>query len=248
MKYSLQIYFTSRYAGSVGGVGWILFGPVILLAIYSVVYLLVFRVRVPDMTSYEYVLNVFSGLVPFLAFSQALSESAGAIRSDQGLWSEVNYPKFQIPLKFVVASYVMAPVGFLLTLAGDFAVSTVTISWLWVPLILACQLMFSLGVGYILSIITVVLRDIQFLIQYATIVLLVVTPIAYTVSMIPSRIALLMSFNPLYHYVICYQYAILMNETPPLINLLACIVLGPVFMLVGLLFFRKTAPFISDFF
>lgn len=244
---TVRIELRKQYAGSFGGLGWICLGPLILLAVYSVVYLLIFQVRAPELTKYEYVLHVFSGLVPFLAFSQALTSSASSIRTDRTLWNEVNVPKWFIPAKSVIVSYAALPVGLAITFLGDAVFSEVTISWLWVIPTMAAQIAFSLGVGFCLSVLTVIILDIQFLLQYATIILLIVTPIAYTVSMVPEKLLVAMAFNPLYHYVTCYQYSILLNKMPPVENLLGAIVPGVVVFILGLLFFKKASGHLSDF-
>src|SRR5260370_23455236 len=68
----------ARYAGSVLGVGWALLTPLVMMAIYAVVYLVIFRVQVPGLTPGQYVLFIFAGLVPFLMTSEALGSGVGS--------------------------------------------------------------------------------------------------------------------------------------------------------------------------
>src|SRR6478672_5904565 len=56
----------TRYAGSLLGIGWIVLTPALLLGVYGVVYLEVFKVRGPNMSSSQFILYIFAGLVPYL--------------------------------------------------------------------------------------------------------------------------------------------------------------------------------------
>ena len=99
------------YSGTAIGMAWIVVGPLLLLALYATIYAVIFQIRVPNFTIHEYVLNVFSGLVPFLAFAQALSTGASALQAGQGLLANVNFVAEMIPARAVAVAYVMLPVG-----------------------------------------------------------------------------------------------------------------------------------------
>lgn len=236
----------SMYAGTLLGLVWIVFGPVLMLIIYTVIYAVIFQVRVPNFTIQEYILNVFSGLVPFLAFAQGLSAGTGSLKSGRSLFFNMNYPTELIAPKYVFVAYVMLPVGMLMTLAGDAIVSELSWWWLGVPVIMLLQLMFSVGVAYYLSLISLVIRDIQFMIQYLMMALLVITPIAYTPDMISGKLATLLYVNPLFYYVYSYQHLILLNSPPPMDVLVTALVISVVTFVTGFLFFQRARGALSD--
>lgn len=123
------------------------------------------------------------------------------------MWNEVNVPKWFIPAKSVIVSYAALPVGLAIRsprrccLFGSYDIMAMEFDDGGANCILIRRWILPL-------VLTVIILDIQFLLQYATIILLIVTPIAYTVSMVPEKLLVAMAFNPLYHYVTCYQYSI----------------------------------------
>ena len=236
----------ATYAGTMLGMAWILVGPLLLLFLYSMIYAVIFRVRVPNFTIEEYIINVFSGLVPFLAFSQALGASTGSLQRGKGLLSNAVFPHDLVPLKPIGAAYIMLPVGLTFTLLGDLAFSKVTWTWLAVPIVAALQVLFSMGIGYFLSMVGLVVRDTQIVIQYIVIALLVVTPIAYTPDMIPKGLLPLLYANPVFYYIYSYQNLILLNELPPWHVSVIGTVLAFAAFFGGRWFYERTRGIIGD--
>lgn len=236
----------AQYAGTLFGLAWIWLGPAVLLSLYSVIYIVIFQVRVPNFTVEEYVLNVFSGLAPFLAFAQGLSVSTNVLSRYQNLLVNSSFPDELVPAKAIIVSNVILPAGMLLTMLGDVSVSTVTWTWLLVPVVMVLQILFSIGVAYFISLISLVFRDMQLLVQYIMIALLVVTPIAYTPDMIPSQLMPLLYVNPLFYFVYAYQHLILLNEIPPTSIVVAATVASLVTFSAGLVFFSRTRQALSD--
>src|SRR5579864_9499108 len=74
-----------RYRGTAIGLGWSVIYPIAFLGLYSIVYILIYRVRLPNYSSLEYVLMIFSGLIPFLGFSEALSTGVGSVVASRSL-------------------------------------------------------------------------------------------------------------------------------------------------------------------
>ena len=145
-----------------------------------------------------------------------------------------------------MVAYVILFVGMIITFTGDFFFSKVTMTLLLVPVIAIMQLMFSIGLGLFLSLISLVVRDVQIVIQYIVIALLVVTPIAYTPDMIPSGMLPLLYLNPLFYFVSSYQHLILLNQLPPLDILLLALGSSIFMFTLGLWFFNRTRQVLND--
>ncbi|HLO74949.1 MAG TPA: ABC transporter permease [Magnetospirillum sp.] len=204
-----------RYAGSLMGAAWVLMGPALLMALYAVIYGAVLRVRPPDFAPADYLLYVFCGLIPFLAFGEALQLGATSLSANKELLLNTVFPADLVPVRAVLIAMVPAVVGLALVLAGDAAFS----HWSWhallVPVVLVFQAAFTMGVVWVLSLANLVVRDIQQMLTYANMVLLIITPIAYTPSMLPEALKPLMYLNPLAYFVISIQHLVLMNQMPP---------------------------------
>ena len=237
----------SVYAGSVLGMFWILLGPVLLLSLYTLVFAVIFRVRPVDMTVSEYVLYVFCGLVPFLAFSMSLTAGALSLSSHKQVLLNTVFPAELIPLRSVLVASVGLPVGTLILAGGDAIFSSLSVTWLLVPVVMVLQLMFVVGICWILSLVALLVRDIQHVLYYVTMMLLIITPIAYTPDMIPPKLKLLMYGNPLFYFVTSYQSLIILNEVPPLHIIAITIPLSLASLCIGYMAFRRAKQVFYDF-
>jgi lipopolysaccharide transport system permease protein len=204
----------AQYAGSIFGVGWAVLTPLILLAIYTVVYLIIFQVRAPNLTPLEYVMHIFSGLVPFLMTSEALSNGAGSVVASKAVWSNTVFPIDLAPVKAVLMSQVSMIVGF--SVIFLVLLYTQGLSWavLLFPIIWGLHLLLLIGITWILSLINVVFRDIRNLIGLVLMALMIISPIAYTPEMVPAQLKILLFLNPMAYYVSAYQSIMVLRQAP----------------------------------
>ena len=86
---------------------------------------------------------------------------------------------------------------------------------LWLLPIWASQVLFSIGLIWILSSVNVFMRDLQSIVSVAIMVLMMVSPIAYTEEMIPEGLRPLLKLNPLYYLIMSYQNCLMHGRTPP---------------------------------
>ena len=205
----------ATYAGSALGIVWLALGPVLLLALYALIYAVVFKVRPVDMSQFGYVLYVFSGLVPFIAFSTALNAGATALSANKEVLLSTMFPPELVPLRVVIANSMSIVVGLALICAISAAAGQVSWSWLLLPLFVVLQTMFVAGLVWVLSLLNLVMRDVQQMLLFLTIALLIVTPIAYTPSMTPASLKPVIYLNPLSYYVISFQHIIVHQSAPP---------------------------------
>lgn len=242
---SIRVEIRAQHAGTVLGMAWIILGPFLLLSLYALIYAVVFDVRLPNFSRSEYVLNVFSGLVLFIAFSQAMTAATTSLSKEQKLIFS-NFPSEFIPTKAVAVSYLVLLPATFFVLLGDFFFSKPTWHLLFLPLVALFQLAFSVGIGCLLSLLGLVMRDIGFLIQYIVIALMVVTPIAYTPDMIPEKIKALLYLNPLYYYVSANQHIILMNDLPPTVEIITGSAMSVAMFVFGLWVFKRARMAMMD--
>lgn len=242
---SVKIEARTQHAGTALGMFWIVLGPFLLLTLYALIYSVIFQIRVPHFTRPEYILNVFSGLVLFLAFSQAMATSTTALQKEAKLVFS-NFPAEFIPTKAVIVSYLVLLPATMFVVIGDMAFSTPSWHLLLLPLVAVFQLLFSIGLGCMLALLGMVMRDISFIIQYIVIALLVVTPIAYTPDMVPSSIKPLLYMNPLYYYVSANQHLILLNTMPPLIEIVLGVVFSFAMFMIGIVLFKRARMAMLD--
>lgn len=206
----------SRYAGSVLGWGWAILTPLLFLSIYAVVYLVIFRVRVPGLAPAEYVLMIFSGLVPFLATSEALNNGVGAVVANRSALSNTVFPIDLAPAKAVVLSQVPTIVGFAVVLVALPIVGHLSWTVVLLPVVWLLHNLALIGLNWLLSLVNLVFRDLPNLVGLALMVVMVISPIAYTPDMVPAGLRGLFMLNPFAHFVVAYQSVLIFGRVPSL--------------------------------
>jgi homopolymeric O-antigen transport system permease protein len=244
---TVRIAVRQRYAGAVLGLAWLVLGPVLLLTLYATVYLVIFRVRPASLEPDVYVLYIFSGLVPFINFSQGLTQGTVSLSTDREVLLNTVFPPELVPLREVAASLVTLGVGIAVIFVVGLFLGRLAFTWLLVPFALALLLMFLTGLTWMLSLANLVLKDIQQVLVYVTIVLLICSPIAYTPDMIPGALKFLIYLNPLAYFIITFQSLIVLGELPPWPILLGACVIGVGTLLLGARVFSRAKMVFFDY-
>ncbi|MGE5661232.1 MAG: ABC transporter permease, partial [Ignavibacteriales bacterium] len=175
----------TRFAGSILGLSWLLIYPLLMLGAYALVYLYIYKVKFHLFDTSEYVVLIFCGLIPFIGFSEALSLGVGSVVSNANLMKNTLFPIELVPVKSVFVSQCTQIIGMIMLLIVLGLLDKWTI---WLPffiLIWIFQLLFSIGLIWILSSINVFVRDLQSVVSVVIILIMLISPIAYTEDMVP---------------------------------------------------------------
>lgn len=237
-----------RYIGSVFGSLWAVLYPLLQLSIYAALYAVIFKVRPAGLTEMGYVLLVFSGLVPLLAFGEALNASTASLASNRNLLVNTVFPAELIPLRAAIAAQIPAVFGLVATLI--LACILGQLNWravLLVPVFWILLLMFTIGMGWILSLFSLVARDIQHALGLITMLLFVLSPFAYTPEMVPEKLKIIIYLNPLSYFVMVFQQLICYGEWPDLTSILGASVLGVGGFLMGFFVFQRAKYVFFDY-
>jgi lipopolysaccharide transport system permease protein len=228
-----------RYAGSLLGITWMLLGPMLILGVYSVVYLYIFRVQPDRMTSEQYTLYIFAGLAPYLMTAEALSFGVSSVIANKLVLSNTVFPIDLAPIKAVLISQGSTIVGFAIILFAGVWLRLLSWTILLLPIVWILHLMFLAGLNWILSLINIVFRDLQYLITIVLMILVIASPIAYTPDMIPRSLKLMIILNPMAYYFSAYQKILVLGQIPNVFDSLVLIILSiGSFWLGGWLFAR----------
>jgi homopolymeric O-antigen transport system permease protein len=236
-----------KYAGSILGLLWYPLYSMLLLGSYCFLYLVVFRVRYRELGTYEFVLFVFSGLIPYLGFSEAVSTSLGSVKANLALLRNAVFPIELVPVKHALA----AMVGLLSSLAVllFMILPTPSSGWhlLYLPVPLASLLFFTLGVIWILSAVAVVVPDIAQLVNIALLLFMFISPIGFTVDSVPSRMRALVYLNPMTYLIEAFRFALIGLRVSPAWFDGAFLGVSIALALAAATFFRRMSPVFSDY-
>ncbi|MBM4133205.1 MAG: ABC transporter permease [Nitrospira sp.] len=213
-----------HYVGSMLGALWLVVKPLLVVSVYIVLFGVVFRARVgPAHAPMEYALVLLAGLLPWLIFAESLTAATGSVASKGGLATKVRFPIEILPIATVLASTLSGLVGLCLFLLALAVLKPFGGALLLLPLLLAAQLLFTLGLAWTLSAFNVVVRDVSQILPLAMTGWLFLSPVVYTAEMVPEPLARAFALNPMAYFLDSYR-AILLANQPPTIH--QCGVIG----------------------
>jgi len=202
----------TRYAGSMLGLFWLVLYPLLFLGVYAVIYIFVFKVRLQILNPYEYVLLIFCGLIPFLSFAEALATGTQSVVTNSQIIKNTLFPIDLMPVRDVFVSQAVQVIGLISLFIISFVLHRLGFLSIFVIVVWFFQILFTIGLIWILSSINVFVRDLGYLIAIVNLILMMISPIAYTEDMVPHTLRIILRFNPLYYLIMLYQKLILFNE------------------------------------
>ena len=232
----------ARYIGSFMGFFWSVIHPLVLLASYAFVFMVIFGATAPaDSGTNNFPLFLFCGILPWLFFQDTLQRSSTVIIENANLISKTVFPTEILPLTVLLAGLVNHLIGFAILLGIIlFVLGKISVFILMIPVYLAVLMLFTLGLAWFVSSLNVFIRDIS---QVLTVILTFwfwFTPIFYSYSRIPEKYAKYSSFlrwNPLANTVTGYRDCLLGMRMPDLKLLgLHALAAAAVFVAGGLFF------------
>lgn len=197
----------SRYAGSMGGMIWSVITPLVNMLIYVFVFSAIFQVKVKPLETGtdNFVLFLLAGLLPWLAFAEAVSMATNIFIGKANLITKVAFPLEVLPVAGIVVIFALNGIGFLIFLAYLLVVGYFSVAWLALPVVIFINMVYSLGLMVLIASLCVFLRDIQQIIGMILSFWLYLTPILYPVAMIPEKFRWMLYLNPMFYYIELYH-------------------------------------------
>jgi lipopolysaccharide transport system permease protein len=238
-----------RHAGSLLGLGWIVLGPLLVLGIYALVYLEVFKIRsnALALTGPAYVMYIFCGLVPYLATAEAMSRGVGSVITNKAVLNNTVYPIDLTPVQSVLSAQAVMVVGMPLVVVGAAVTGHAHPTLAAVPLLWVLNVVWLIGVDWVIAMLNVVLRDLQNLLTAILMILLVASPFAYTPEMVPHAFRLVLLLNPFAYFVLAYQQVIVLGDIPDLLHSSVLLVMPVVTFAFGSWFFAWAKGLMLDY-
>jgi lipopolysaccharide transport system permease protein len=227
----------ARYSGTLLGLTWAAAYPFMFLGLYATVYAYVLGVRIESMGPGDYVLLVFTGLIPFIGFSEALSMSVSSVVANKHLLRNTLFPIELLPVKAVLASSVSMTIAFVGLLLAFWVQGRFSIAQLGLIPVFCLQIAFSVGLAWLLAALTVFFRDISHIIGIVILFLMIISPIGYTTEMIPGPLKLMAYANPLFYVIEMYREILFRGTLSP-------ILFGEFALAAAVLFFLGHALFV----
>ena len=230
----------TKYRKSVLGVLWTLLNPLFMMIILSVVFSNLFKFDVEYFPVY-----LLSGQLIFNFYSEATTASMSAIMDNGPLLKKIYVPKYLFVLSRVFSSTINLLASFTALILVMLAMRVeLHYTVLLVPIPLIFIVLFSLGVGLILSAITVKFRDIMHLYSVFVTALMYLTPVIYPMSILPAWLTPIVKLNPITNILQMFRNVMIYNSLPSIASMIIAFVECSILLVFGLYVFYK---YLDDF-
>jgi len=218
-----------KYAGSSLGILWAFINPLLLALIVGFVFTKILKMNIEN-----FYLFIIAGLLPWTFLATSLQEAAVSIPAHASVLKQFSFPREFIPLSCVLANFILLLLG-LLTVLPVFILINAKIVLLLpclVPVLLI-HLMFAAGLSLVFSATYVYFRDIGQLLNTLLIFWLWLTPVFYSMEMIPQGYRILFACNPMTLYIGLYRAVLLGTGNGTLVSFLTAAVLALILFIIG---------------
>jgi len=232
-----------RYKQTVLGVLWAVLQPVLTMLIFTVVF--GGLAKIPS-DGYPYAVFVFAALLPWTFFANAVTASSSSLINASNMVSKVYFPRLIIPLSSIGAGLVDLAIstGVLFALMAWFGVGW-SLNLLFIPVLLLAVIFTALGVGTLLSALTVAYRDFRFVVPFLVQIWMYVTPVVYSVSLVPEKWQWLLFLNPMTGVVEAFRSAFL-DRPFDLPSIAISLVVSVLIFIVGVAYFERVERRFAD--
>ena len=227
--------FKLKYRRSFLGVAWSVLNPLLMMIVLAAVFSVVFRGGVEPFPVY-----LILGMTLFNFMSDATSGAMSSIIDSAPLIKKIRINKVLFPLEKVVFALLNFAISLIaVAIVMLFFRVVPTFNLLLFPLLLTYMFMFCLGLGLLLSALSVFFRDIMHLWGVVLTAWTYATPLFYSIDILPSWMVPIMQFNPMYYYVSYFRDIAMWGITPSLTANLICFGCGVLMLAFGYAVFYK---------
>ena len=247
----LSLYFArreikNRIAGTILGPITALIQPLLMVLIFIFLFSIVFKVKLGKGES-SYTLFMISGFIPWAQFQESLIKAAVSVVENRDAIKKISFPIFSVVVGNVLAIYLIYLVPFAMLVGYCLLKALITAHipfWkafflsFFVLLCYVCQFAVSIGMGAVLSALTVYLRDLVQFLSVALQVWFYATPVIYTLDMVPDKYRLVMKLNLWTWLLEAYRETLLAYSYPDTVLLITILATSFATMICGYMIFK----------
>jgi len=206
--------FLERFTGSILGVFWAFILPAVNIAIYTLIFSKVMSVKLPNLDiTYGYGLYLAAGLLPWITFSNTIIRISGIFLEKKHIISKVSINLLYFPLSVVLSESIsfIISMGIFISVLIFLGVPFDKLALL-LPFIYFFQQLLAFSLGLIFGVLNVFIRDIKEIVNIIMQLWFWLTPIVYTVNILPKTLKKYIIYNPSYSFIHFYQNVFVLKE------------------------------------
>lgn len=239
-----------RYKGSLLGLAWSFFNPVIMLVVYTFVFTVVFNARwgiENGAGKGHFALQLFAGLIVHGLVAEVLTRSPSLILANTNYVKKVVFPLAILPLIPLGSALFHAAISLIVLLLAQLVIVGHIPLTIWmIPLVLLPLVVLAMGVGWILASLGVFLRDIGQTTALLSTILLFLSPVFYPLSALPENFQPFILANPLTFIIEQARLVLIESTAPDWVGLMKYLLVALLVAWVGFLWFQKTRKGFAD--
>ena len=236
-----------RYKQTTLGILWAIIRPLLTMIVFTFVFGRI--AKMDTVSTVPYALIVFSGLLPWLFFANALSESSNSLIGNERLITKVYFPRLIIPASSVITSFIDFLISFAILIVLFIFYRYVPPGRIFImPVFWIMAFAASFGPGLYLTALNVKYRDFRYIIPFIVQFGLFISPVGYDSSHIPSQWKWLYALNPMVGVIDAFRWCIVEDAPNPLLHYPFYISLAVIifFMWLSIYQFRKMEKNFAD--
>jgi len=233
-----------RYKQTAIGIAWVVLQPLLTMAVFTL-----FFGRLAKLPSQglPYPVFYFAALVPWMYFSSALQNATAIVVENQRVITRVYFPRLILPISAVLSGLVDLLIGFIVLVGVTLGYGMEPgLAALWLPVMLLLAVATALGVGFWLSALNALYRDVRYVTPFLIQFWMFASPVAYPSSLVPERWRWLYGLNPMSGVIDGFRWALTGHGQPPGPLLLASAAGVALVLLGGLFFFQRMEGTVAD--
>ncbi len=227
--------FTRKYKRTVLGMAWSVLGPLANLGVMALVFTHFFGRNIN-----HYIIYLFCGNLLFGYFRESTNSGMTALYGNSSIFSKVNVPKYLFLLSSNVSSLINFGINILLLFVFCL-IDGVQITWKFSLLLypIGCLVVFNLGMGLVLSALYMMFRDMKYLYDIFTQLLMYLSAVFYSIDSYSQQAQYLFYLNPIYVYIRYFRKIILEGEIPKLSFHLLAAGYAIAVLIIGAVIYKK---------
>lgn len=227
-----------RYRNSILGFLWCLLNPLIMTGVFTIVFTVLMKSGIPN-----YPVFIVVGVLAWNFNATAVTGAMTSIVGNSGLVMKVYFPREVLPISVVLSNAVNFALALIAAFAMVFAFRIpVGVNLVMLPVILVVQVIFTCGVALFLSALTVFFRDVENIMESLMLAWFFLTPVVYRMQdLFPAYSRIMYIANPMASIISAYQDVLYLGGWPAFDFLSRTFVTSVVMLVIGWVFFRRSA-------
>lgn len=233
----------SRYKGSALGFLWMFLNPLLQLFVYNIAFSIIMKTDIE-----KFYLFLFVALVPWIFFSTCLSSGTTVIYAQQDMVKKIYFPREVLPIAFTTSQLINMLLSFIVIFIVVFCsgVKIEAMAFLYLPVIILIEFILALGITLLVSALNVYFRDLEHIMSIISMAWMYLTPVLYSVDMVPEKFRSLFYLNPMTTITIAYRDILYYGRAPKMDTLINAAILGIVILFIGEFIFSKLQRYFAE--